>query len=487
MPKRVNRNYSGGGGMKKRLAEAASRTSRPGGVVSFMKMVVARTLADHGVIADPTAREAANLRSQANEQRRMRQAQETATAAGGGNARAFVGKEKPYSALTRNFGRSVMKLGSNVPADVREMAMQAAAGKGHIPEAAIQEALRGYTGASRSGASYLNKVMGRMRKTIGNAARVGMQIDMAQRGGVAGGLAAADLSQQVVDAGASLAKNKTVEKIAVAVADKVASNPGLGKAFLNAIGRGLRLGGAIGVAGQAVSALAEEYIDNQRRGSEAQLRGFRATRNMDPESARAMRGRVSSNVRRSQGMIARAKSFWGFTGGEQEEIAERQANFATAINRGASAPGIFGINPAKVRMEIAKRKGKGVTNVTDLEVEQAIKARITTKILNDKGLDRTARSKAEAEGINSFWSFLARSIGGGGTDQKKAEIEAIREDLQTKDINLRVDDFTMRKQTIARARANMTDMERLNIDRQIHESQLRLAAKQQRHKVKWDD
>ena len=272
---------------------------------------------------------------------------------------------------------------------------------------------------------------------------------------------------------------------------------------------GMRAGIAAGIA-RAAGAVIEAFrqrFEHRQRGAAAQIQSFNATEGADPVAARAMRASIDRSTRQTLDLSGQLNAMMGNVGDIEEENSRRVSANAAAASTVARNPGVFGIDPHKVRREIAARKGKGVANVTDYEVRQELQARGFKKTQNTN-LDSVVESQqyvqqkdaesirrnAVLSGIGAALSFDVEKFSNSTHEFRNSQTIAagyrtkIREEVQNRDTEARAKmENERRERMLEETFARMSDEERLQRDRAIRQGIMADKAAAGRYKMKWDD
>ena len=345
-----------------------------------IRATVQKQLARFGIVDEETA---------AIAQRRdaISSARVSAGLSGIGAARGY--KQNSYSSLARNLGKRVVAMGENVPEEIRRVAYDAANGKGTLTNEEVLRVLRDYRGIARSGAGVITSAARTVQRNVRNAARLGIMIDLAQRGGATGAMAQADLLNQGTELISSAATNKTVQRIAERVVSSVGANPNIASKLLFALGRAARVGGAVAGAVQLGFAAAQAFQESRAVGYRAQVGVSTHAWNMrlTPGVGVGVRAEASRQTGHEYGMMGSVRNWlsgtrsdWldasGAMNERQGSLVEQRLKQMESM-RGLSANIIPGVQ--NVLASYAAGKGKSVDELTDIERADAL-----DPLLNDQ-------------------------------------------------------------------------------------------------------
>jgi hypothetical protein len=210
-------------------------------------------------------------------------------------------------------------------------------------------------------------------------------------------MAQSELLQMVGDKVEDLTHNKFVQKVSVGVARYLGRSPLEAMSFLRAIGRGVRLGGAIGAVAQLGVGVAEEYFANQKRASAARGRQFDDARRMGIDVGVSRSLRTGTVVSSETGFTGWLKSAVGYTGGIEEERAGRLSEKFKIINDARKVAGRLGVDVSGMLQERARKLGIGVDDLTPEEVNETLQP-VLVKAARAKVSGESVERELEARG-----------------------------------------------------------------------------------------
>lgn len=426
-----------------------------------------------------------------------------------GKPTTFMGGqvEKPYSNLTKNMGASILALGNNVPDDVHIAALDAVNGTnfgGHKSEAELKERLRDAKGVQQSGAKSLNKFTRGMRSKMQMLSQAGLLADMASRGGVAGAIAQTELTSIAIDKGTDLFEKKFVQRIFTKVAEKLYADPLAGERAFRMIGRGLRLGGAIGTAAMVGVNIAQEYFAQRQQSASAQMGIHRAAEasGIDAAISLATRKRIEKQTMDSRGVAARISDELGFDAATQSSIADRTKNQFSGIVSIRQNPALFGIDAAKIITNLARSKRVPIESLTEAEKQIALQAAISDAVdvpessvemeMKARGFYKQSKNKNMSNQILAFdavdggYADTGDDGGAEGTanalflEGKRGEI---RDEIKLKIIEGKLNDYSRKLTESQRQIAAMPKEQRQAIVIEVREARMSQTAFRNRHRV----
>lgn len=431
-----------------------------------------------------------------------------------GKPTTFMGGQvdKPYSNLTKNMGASILALGNNVPDDVHIAALDAVNGTnfgGHKSEAELKEKLRDAKGVQQSGAKALNRFTGRVRSNIKAMSQIGILADMASRGGVGGAIAQTELTSIAVEKITDKFESKFVQKIFTKVAEKLYADPLAGERAFRMIGRGLRLGGAIGTAAMVGVNIAQEYFAQRQQSASAQMGVHRAAEasGIDAAISLATRKRIEKQTMDSRGVAARISDELGFDAATQSSIADRTKNQFSGITSIRQNPALFGIDAAKIITNLARSKRVPIESLTEAEKQIALQAAISDAVdvpESSVEMEMKARGFYKPLSKNRFMSnqiMAFDAVDGGYVDTgddggaastanalflegKRGEI---RDEIKLKIIEGKLNDYARKLTESQRQIAAMPKEQRQAIVIEVREARMSQTAFRNRHRVEQID
>lgn len=409
---------------------------------------------------------------------------------------------KPYGQITQNLGKRILSLGTQLPPDIVAAAQQAASGTGTMPEGQMLSQLRGALGIEHSGATAVNRFSNSIRGAVQGASRVGVLLNTAQQGGVAGASAQSRLFMGAIDKVDDLTKNENVVQIATKIGEAIAGDSLAGSRFLYALSRGLKLGSAVGAIALAAWDVGASYISNQKRAAAAQGSSFDAARAAGilatPELAASERSRTDHDAAMSAGMTDRVMDAFGFSGAIEERKAKAAKDNFDAIAGARSNAARSGVDTNALLIDAARKKGKSVSQLNEREKAEALN-KAASNTLRDRADSDAAKRYAKAQMLlhdetpgvfGEVATGLAHLLGGHSVAelQARARERQYRNEFAAKSVNGREESLAVdRNETFQKFRAAWTAEQNQKLDRELRDSQFRLAEQRSRHRVNWFD
>lgn len=461
-------------------------------VKNGVSSTVHNQLVKFGVFNNAAQSKAANLNSVAAPPQ---------TASPGFVAFGASNQAKPYGQITQNLGKRILSLGTNLSPNVVAAAQQAAAGNGPMPERQMLEQLRGALGIEHSGATAVNRATGAIRGVVQGASRVGVLLNTAQQGGVAGAAAQSRLFMGALDKVNELTKNENVVQVATKIGEAIAGDSLAGSRFLYALSRGLTLGTAAGAIAMAAWDVAASYLSNQKRASAARGSSYDAARSAGllatPELASSERARTDRDAAMSAGIGDQAMAVFGFNGAIEERKGKIAKQNFDAIAGARTNAARNGVDTNAILTEAARKKGKSVTQLNEHEKAEALN-KAASNTLRDRANSDAAKRYAKAQmllndeapgGIVEAVGVLGNAnIGLAELLQQSAKERHYRDEFAAKSVNNRQEALAEdRTATFQKFRASWTAEQNQKLDRELRDSQFRLAEQRSRHRVNWFD
>jgi hypothetical protein len=409
---------------------------------------------------------------------------------------------KPYGQLTQNLGKRVLSLGTNLPPNLVAVAQQAAMGTGNVPERQVLEQLRGALGIEHSGATAVNRFTGSVRNTVQGGAQLGILVNAAQGGGAVGSVAQGRLAMKAIDKLDDLTKNENIVKIATKLGEAIGADSLAGSRFLYALSRGLQLGGAVAAVALAAWDVGASYISNQKRSAAAQGASYDAARQAGllatPELASSERSRVSTDAAQTAGAFDQVLAKFGFSGAIEERKAAVAKQQFDAIAGARANAARNGVDVPALLQEAARKKGKSVSQLNDREKAEALNKAASDTLRQRADSDaakRYAKTQMlindEAPGVFQGLAIgLSHALGYKTVGEMRVEAKErrYRDDFANKSSNARQESLAEdRVQTFQKFRASWSKEQNEKLDRELRDSQFRLAEHRSRHKVNWFD
>jgi len=344
-----------------------------------------------------------------------------------------------------------------------------------------------------------------VRNTYGNVTRLGVLSDVASRGGLRGGLAEGEMVQMGIDAASTGANSRVVRSLTASVSQALGRDSRFGLRILQGLGRGLKMGGAVAAIAQTGFAVAGEYFEQRQASARAQLKSFNAAAegNFEASFARNSREGIRKSVMNSRGVMQQLSDEFGFTEDTENQIAERAVKTLNTLNKARGTAERMGINVNAVLANYAKKKGVSILSLTPAEKNEAldpvIKAAVEARV-PESAVDSEMAAKGIKAAVPTSVN-LAMASGGGGMGlynfqakndtRDAAYVEArrdeIRENIQSTVVTELAGRDAIERKSVQKVMAQRTPEERRTIERDVRESQYKLSAARDRHKMDWKD
>jgi hypothetical protein len=236
---------------------------------------------------------------------------------------------------------------------------------------------RDVLGIQRSGAARLTAFTRQIKTAEKNLQNLSRDIALAKAGGLAGQAYIALRAQQVL--AGTLAKNKPwLEGVAARLAVEIGKRPQAGFVFINAISRGLKVGGIVGTVAVIVAKAAHETLSAIRSGYQAQVRAYGARREFgNLPLARRIAREAEERARGEErlGVLERAPWWIGeaYRAGRMERTAElegREQDVRKTLRQLVGSAGVP--TRAAIIGRLAREKGLRPQDLTDAEVTAAV-------------------------------------------------------------------------------------------------------------------
>lgn len=348
---------------------------------------------------------------------------------------------------------------------------------------------------SSDATTQLKRTAKTVRGGFREAGRVAVLADVAERGGLRGGIATGELVQTGVEGFQKASASRFVRSAFLKLAGR-AGVRGLG-IFSGALGIAA---GAAGVA-LAATAAAGEYFAQRQASSRAQIAAFTSAAELqfNPETAKGIRERHRANVMATRGVYGQISDSLGFTENTEQEISDRSIAEMTRLNAARSQAARLGINVNDLYLKKAVQMGVAVSDLTNKEKNDALDPYIKAKV------SRVPDSAVEAElikrGIKTDTPVnvaVPGSMGGmyirnaNGLDEgQRAYLEGqrgkIRSELEERAVKEAVEKTAVEQRERERVIENRTPEQRLQIARELRRATFQLAAHRNRHRMKWSD
>ena len=322
--------------------------------------------------------------------------------------------------------------------------------------------LKDYVGYKRSGASSVKRFQGSINSVINDASRIQndiSQIDIARQQGLSSGLAEGKLVQDLTYEATKLLKTNVVKDGAKAVAEFLGQDKLAGTRFLQTLGRGLRLGGAI--AGVAIEAwqYGEDYFKNRNDSAVAYSQRRDAIRNFGGSQVfgRNVEGQVIDEVMSGRNIFTKVLDSLGFDSETQKAITSRLQGRLQTIADARQYSQQFGVDAYSVWAKDAASKHKDFGDLTDREKNEAIDEQLAEELNPDNYLNSPYVNSHIDREFNGVTGFLRDDIGfwTGNTRAKRRKILA--EEYVKKKVLRQKADKAAREDIAERARKERAD------------------------------
>lgn len=301
--------------------------------------------------------------------------------------------------------------------------------------------LSNFTGDKRGGASAVKRFVKGVNRSVDRFADLGNAIELSAlaaergRGSVAANANLFRAAQANIE---EALKSKPIRAIAKKVTDLLANDPAMGVRFMKSIGRGVRLGGALGQTFLAGLGIAEEIVEGRGALGKSISRLKDLNRNFggDPATARRNELRTSALARSQaffgpQQALLRKVAGMGESGAllkdylESRIAAEVESKQKEALQTRAQARQSleeFGAQRAALLGAAGLQAGVAPELLTQQEQEAALDAPIETFL---RGAENSAAAKqyAEAEFRKLSLLDLAKLRAAGGEEAKRQEFQ----------------------------------------------------------------
>lgn len=335
--------------------------------------------------------------------------------------------------------------------------------------------LSNYTGDKKGGGGAVKRFVKGINRSVDRFADMGNAIELSAlaaergRGSVAANANLFRAAQANIE---EALKSKPIRAIAKKVTDLLANDPAMGVRFMKSVGRGVRLGGALGQTLLAGMGIAEAIVEG--RGALGQsisrLKDMNRAFGGDPATARRNELRTASLARSQaffgpQQALLRKVTGMGEAGAllkdylESRIAAEVEAKQKEALQTRAQARQSleeFGAQRAALLGAAGLQAGVAPELLTQQEQEAALDAPIDTFL---RGAENSAAAKryAEAEFRKLSLLDLAKLRAGGGEEAKRQEFQR---DFALRSARTRMQQSVERQRMADQALRNMTVLQR---------------------------
>ena len=352
--------------------------------------------------------------------------------------------------------------------------------------------VRAFTGDRRSGAGGVKGLTRGIRGAVGRFTGIGNAISMAeiaQERGSGTAAATAGLYRQVESLGLDALKSKGVRGLAKAVASVISDDPALSGRFLKSIGRGVRLGGAIGQGLLMALGLAEDVVAGRQKLAQAQSRISDASRAFysDPEiTRRSMQS--AFGLSRGQAFFGSQQAIFGGAPDILKEYlesrvaadAEQRHKAELSLRESARKDlAAFGIDPNNALGVMARSRGVAPELLNEQERNEGLDTPFDAYL---RGLQNSAQAQREAEGQYRKLSDIERLklAAGGGVE---ARMGAWRRDWALRQARSRLLEGAARQRTGDAYLASLSPLERGQKALREEQATREAAAYRSRHQV----
>lgn len=435
----------------------------------------------------------------------MQRAKNLAAAASTSTPTAFLGTSATaatkYGGLTKNLAAKILRMGPNVPPEIAQMADDAARGVGGHRDADLLKSFRGYLGIERSGASWINRKTAAFRRGIAVANKTALQIDLAERGGMTGAVAQAELVQNAAGLMEKAVTSKPVMDVLTKAVSKLGMDPSWVTKNLFAIGRGLRLGGIIGAGVQAGFSFLEERETQRRAAEQSKLTMFAAAAavGMDPALTRQLRQNAESWSGGTAGYKGNAMDALGLVEESHRRTQERFTARVEGISAMRGGTGDFGVSATRAIAEYAAARGVPIGLLTPFERRAAVDAALATKYegmvdasqitaqLEQRGIFRPQNPTLAAAGQYGFGQGYVTQINEAATHRYEREYEKMSASMRDKVIKEKLNATATAAAAAQRALSDLPAAERIRRDREQREASIDFDRFRRRHRAVYED
>lgn len=273
---------------------------------------------------------------------------------------------------------TLRKQGVIVPPNVLAAARRTLAGQATPADASV---IRNYIGIQHSGAKELKRSVSQVRalqQGVGDIEVAAEMYENAAKNGSNPFPSGARLVQVITDKTQDFLKTKLVKNLAVSVGKVLGSDARASKALLLGLRRAASLGGAavaaVGLGIDIGSRVGLGLFDaTAKRNASAGFSFDVARRNGMNIADFALQSRgIRQDVVTNRSLYEKVRDALGFDQDTTEE-QERRINLrADNMKRARPFTGRYGANPEAMLVEVARRKGKTVSELTDREVNEAL-------------------------------------------------------------------------------------------------------------------
>lgn len=337
------------------------------------------------------------------------------------------------AALGMALGKKVLMLrgrGGQVDPDTAASARRLIQGRANANDLGR---VREFLGISRSGAGFLSglgKRFGRAERQVQNLAR---DVSIASAGGPAGQVY---LALRVQSMAASLFRDNkpALEKFALGAAQALGAHPEIGVRMLNAVGRGLRLGGVVAAVVGGIAAGAGKMLTTITEGYRARIAAAneRAVFGNLP-LARDVAAGAESTARQGEFQDwDRMPSWFGEWGRARraKRSAEIQSQRLAARRYMREAAPMFGATDQRAVRLAAARTGLPPEALTENQITAAQDELIASRVRLDEGFAPWYRGEvARTSSAGRLWLDVSGLWGGGWEElrrQKRDEYRLLR-------------------------------------------------------------
>jgi len=285
-------------------------------------------------------------------------------------------------AFNRNLGISLGKKllyyhgkGQKFSDSERRAARMLIEGTGTIAELNL---VRAALGIQKSGSSAVRGFTRSIKSVSGDIGQISSAIQLSELANQTGNNvtgANLNLINVVTSKLEKVIKNKSAKEFITKAAEKLGSSPMDAANFYRAIGRGLKLGGAvIGVVSTGFAA-AESYFTNQKQAAasiSARRDMIRSFSPIDNTLATIEESRIKGAVLSERGAFSRLKDFFGMTGETEAEINKRLQQRLSILKEARTVVNELGFDKNTILAQYASKKGKTIADLRPDEINQAI-------------------------------------------------------------------------------------------------------------------
>ena len=331
------------------------------------------------------------------------------------------------SRIEKSIAGKVLKMHKNRPAGenghIRAAARRILKNRGTEQDI---ELCRRFLGIRKSGAGAARGAMRAYKRIEGQVFSLSQDFELiraSQDRGESTAVPMARLMQNLNFQIQSAIKTKWARNAAERAAEFFGKNPAVASRALKALGRGLRLGGAIGTAALLGITAAETFFRQRGETAKSKARSLDLSRalKIDPRLSRDIRVNVEESEAENRSYLRSLLHSLGYTESEQKEIEGRQKTQKETLAKARAIAAELGIDVGAVLGKKARALGKPINELTEREKNEALDAQIRPKLdpknfLNDERvqkelsyrLDPRRQGEGAVAAFNKFSMYTRR-------------------------------------------------------------------------------